>query len=90
MDFSFIFGLLILFFVVWFLWVIGSGLILMAKKQKSSPLNIKIRKPAIALAIASIFWIILSNYGIEAGSFMLIDFCVFVFVYKFILAQARL
>lgn len=92
MDIQFMFGLLTLGIVIFILWVIGSGIIMIAKKQKSnnySLLNMKIRKPAVAIAIAFAIWEVIDIYGLQSGSLILLDFCIFIFIYKFILAQAR-
>lgn len=92
MDTSFIFGLLVFVFVIFVLWIVGSGVVMIAKKQKSnnySLINIKIRKPAIAFVIAFIIWAIINGHGLQNGSLILLDFCIFIFIYKFILAQAR-
>ena len=92
MDTSFIFGLLVFVFIIFVLWIVGSGVVMIAKKQKSndySLLNMKIRKPAVAIAIAFAIWEVIDIYGLQNGSLILLDFCIFIFIYKFILAQAR-
>jgi len=92
MDTSFIFGLLVFVFIIFVLWIVGSGVVMIAKKQKSndySLLNMKIRKPAVAIAIAFAIWEVIDIYGLQSGSLILLDFCIFIFIYKFILAQAR-
>lgn len=54
-----------------------------------SLLNIKIRKPLLALAIFFFLGFILSEYGYEQGAAMIIALVAGIFIYKFILGQTH-